>query len=370
MVRAVTTAGQTLSSTLVVTSRALNSSPPTVAPGSSPDDVDTWYAGTGFDGDRASTSSSATERLRALQSVRPDRSRHASWFVGIPTVSPARPSWTPGAATRTIRFDFESLLEERTAPKKPAKTRPYARRVYADLHELPNTFWFPVRRDRAGPGGLGFVEYVMRPPSWPAPRDESAAFWSASRRRFHGMTLPPRRTDSEEGGQYVADGVEAGRPGVVGVRTVSLHTMRSLTATTGSRRFEAARWWNCALVQMQHRLGLRLSADGTTPKRLGSGSPRRLAKQHPHEAGRLRPSFNPILFSEASIQVAAPPSSMTRVVAVDLLSWSIGQAPGSFERVHSPDAATPRSLTSTATSARACFRSSPAATVSTAGSSC
>ena len=373
MVRAVTTAGQTLSYTLVVTSRALNSPPPAVAPGSCPDDVDTWYAGTGFDGDQRLYKQLGDENdwCPAVGCGPTALAMLLGWWDanGVPSAFYKLNSGRGNA--NNFRFNFESLKEQ-DAPKKTGENENLMRAVYEDLHELCNTFCVSGQGATAPDQvASAFVEYIMRPAgSWPAPRNEFGSFLvgvQASASWNDAFLLGG--TDWEEGGKYVADGIKAGRPGVVGIWTgITPH----YALAYGYRRIET--FEDCEMVELRRWFKCNMGWGSDSPpewhdaEAVWFGLTANIWQNNtPTKPGNYIPSFQPDLFSED-----LDPSRCAAVIddagnRIDLFSVVDRKLPGSFERVHSPDAGNSWFFNIDGNLSSGVFRSSPAATVSTAG---
>ena len=375
VLRAVTASGQPLAYTLVVTRTGLGGGPEFTVAGCPSSDVDVWYAGTGWDGDqRHYRQLKDEEEWCPVVGCGPTAlAMLLGWWDvnGVPSAFYKLNSGRGNALH--FRFNFESLRNS-DAPKTAGEDQPLVRAVYEDLHELCNTFCVSGQGATA-PDQLAaaFAEYMFRvAASFAPPRGEFGGYFvvchpEASWNDFFLVG----GTDWEGGGKAVAEGIKAGRPGLVGIwNGITPHYV----VAYGYKRVE--KFENCEEVELRRWFKCNMGwGPGSSPE------------WHDAEAVWFGLTANmwqnnlptkplnyvgPPLFA----QLFHPDLDPARCAAVmddagsrlDLFFIANRALPGTLEHLHSANAATTWYVGLDANLSAGLFRSSPAAMVSTAGS--
>lgn len=266
----------------------------------------------------------------------------------------------------------ESSVKRKDAPQWSGNDEARMRAIYQDLHELCNTFC-SLGKGATFPDQLAsaFLEYTLRVASaHGSPQNEFGDYLvgaeaTASWNDFFALG----GTDWEGGGKAVANGIKENRPGIVGIwNGIVLHYALAF----GYQRIEhfdncesdgVDRWFYCNMGWGENHppewhdaeavwfgLTANLWQQKTWPPTLTNRLPEIAVFNADLDPGRC---------------AAVMDDSGNRI---DLFSLFDRKAPGSFEHVHSSDAGSAWYRGLDPTLASGVFRSSPAATVSTAGS--
>ena len=378
IVRVVTAAGAAQNYTLVVTSATPAAFG--AAAGCPSLDTDTWYAGTGWDGDQR-LFHQLKDNNKWCPSVGCGPTALAMllgwWDVnGVPSAFYKLNSGRGNAAV--FRFNPDSLKNS-DAPKTSWENESLVRAVYDDLHGLCNTFCVSGQGATA-PDQMAsaFYEYIFRVANslggfpWPAPMNEFGPYFVECHAEAHWNDFfLVGGTDWEEGGKAVANGIKNNRPGVVGIWSgITPH----YALAYGYKRVE--RYEDCEQVELTRWFKCNMGWGDDDPpewhdaEAVWFGLTASMTQVRTPDVPSNFPSVQllPYIFNadlDPARCAAVMDDSGNRL---DIFSVFDRKLPGSLERIHSPNAGNTWFFGYDPALASGIFRSSPAATVSIAGS--